>query len=120
MTDQSEALKTALKNPNLASLLSALGDGKTLTNKYGDRIAIRDGAIRFMKRDGSCTNEIISATYLFTYDDEPVTWTVDESEIDFLRSLLVIMNPKPSTDPDQRQLIHQQIWQRIKLLTAAK
>jgi len=121
MTDHSsEALKSALKNPNLASLLSALGDGKTLVNKYGDRIAIRDGAIRFMKRDGSCTNEIISATYLFTYDDEAVTWTVDESEIEFLRSLLDTVNAARFSDSLQRWPIHQQIHRRITTLETAK
>jgi hypothetical protein len=116
----SEALKTTLKNSNLASLLSALADGKTLIDNLGNRIALRDGAIRYVRRDGSHTNEIISATNLFTFNDEIVTWTVDESEIDFLRSLLVIMNPGPSSHSEQRMQFHQQIWQRIKSLTAAK
>jgi hypothetical protein len=120
MTDQSEALKTALKNPNLASLLSALADGKTLIDNLGNRIALRDGAIRYVKRDGSHTNEIISATNLFTRNDEIVTWTVDESEIDFLRSLLVTVHAARFSDSQQRWPIHQQIHRRIETLVNVK
>lgn len=121
MTDRStEALITSLKKSNLTSLLSALADGQTLIDNRGERIALRDGAIRYVKCDGSHTNQVISATNLFTFDGETVTWAVDESEIDFLRSLLVTVNAARFSDSEQRWPIHQQIWQRIKLLTAAK
>jgi hypothetical protein len=121
MSDHStEALITTLKKSNITSLLSALADGKTLIDNLGNRIALRDGAIRYVKRDGSHTNEIISATNLFTFDDEIVTWTVDESEIDFLRSLLVTVNAARFSDSQQRWPIHQQIHRRIETLVTAK
>jgi hypothetical protein len=122
MTDHSsEALKSAIKNSNFTTLLSALADGETLINGHGTRIAIRNGAICYINRDGSCTNEVISATSLFSFfNDKAIVWAVEESEIDFLRSLLVTVNAARFSDSEQRWPIHQQIHRRITTLETAK
>jgi|WetSurMetagenome_2_1015567.scaffolds.fasta_scaffold109343_3 hypothetical protein len=104
----------------LTQHLNALADGKILVNPYGARIALRDGFIRFLKFDGSCSDTIVSANDLFSFDISPRQWFVQETEADFLHILHTILLDAKVTDPHQRFTVHRLISQRLEMLKSVK
>jgi hypothetical protein len=119
-TNADEGIKLTPTVAKLAQYLGALADGKILINPYGVRIALRDGLIRFLKCDGSCSDDIVSVNDLFSFDTSPRAWFAQETEVDFLHNLHTILLDAKVTDPHQRFMVHRLISQRLEMLKSVK
>jgi hypothetical protein len=119
-TNVDEGIKLTPTVAKLVEHLDALADGKILVNHYGIRIALRDGLIRYLKCDGSCSDDIVSINDLFSFDISPRQWFVQETEADFLHILYTLLLDVEVTHPHQRFMLHRLICQRLEMLKSVK